>query len=374
MKRFLWILLVGFLFCGSISGNEIDDSQFVSRKLRQLAEQLPISEIPSLDTIVACPQLIEGKSVVLLYNDKHQVCHLGLSLFSEATKQILDVNICNFLERFFLELLLQKDAASVERKLQEYNIVMYVDGQKIVAKNAATFQRALKQMEMPVNFSLRQKGNQAEAVWKFSSHALSVTFPLYRELIDGMDKVESDDELFHQLQVAVLNHVSVTDEPVSGSGLVADGNGLYVDKGEVFLIPALTANKYYVKKGKEYVPVFQKQYPEYSLNNLFLTYANGEGKILQITHRKYGYFTPEISIPLLNFLMCFKKDFTTVCHTGMNKQGKLETVVVFNHKKLNYLHLLRVETDEKQLFAKSPVFKADFYSNIPQHSIKSLLQ
>lgn len=374
MKRFLWILLVGFLFCGSISGNEIDDSQFVSRKLRQLAEQLPISEIPSLDTIVACPQLIEGKSVVLLYNDKHQVCHLGLSLFSEATKQILDVNICNFLERFFLELLLQKDAASVERKLQEYNIVMYVDGQKIVAKNAATFQRALKQMEMPVNFSLRQKGNQAEAVWKFSSHALSVTFPLYRELIDGMDKVESDDELFHQLQVAVLNHISVTDEPVSGSGLVADGNGLYVDKGEVFLIPALTANKYYVKKGKEYVPVFQKQYPEYSLNNLFLTYANGEGKILQITHRKYGYFTPEISIPLLNFLMCFKKDFTTVCHTGMNKQGKLETVVVFNHKKLNYLHLLRVETDEKQLFAKSPVFKADFYSNIPQHSIKSLLQ
>ena len=374
MKRFLWILLVGFLFCGSISGNEIDDSQFVSRKLRQLAEQLPISEIPFSDTIVACPQLIEGKSVVLLYNDKHQVCHLGLSLFSEATKQILDVNICNFLERFFLELLLQKDAASVERKLQEYNIVMYVDGQKIVAKNAATFQRALKQMEMPVNFSLRQKGNQAEAVWKFSSHALSVTFPLYRELIDGMDKVESDDELFHQLQVAVLNHVSVTDEPVSGSGLVADGNGLYVDKGEVFLIPALTANKYYVKKGKEYVPVFQKQYPEYSLNNLFLTYANGEGKILQITHRKYGYFTPEISIPLLNFLMCFKKDFTTVCHTGMNKQGKLETVVVFNHKKLNYLHLLRVETDEKQLFAKSPVFKADFYSNIPQHSIKSLLQ
>lgn len=374
MKRCLWILLAGFLFCGSIAGNEINDSQFVSRKLKQLAEQLPISEIPSLDTIVACPQLIEGKSVVLLYNDKHQVCHLGLSLFSEATKQILDINICNFLERFFLELLLQKDAASVDRKLQEYNIVMYIDGQKIVANNAASFQRALRQMEMPVNFSLRQKGNQAEAVWRFSSHALSVTFPLYRELIDGMDKVESDDELFHQLQVAVLNDVSVTDEPVTGSGLVAEGNGLYVDKGEVFLIPALTANKYYVKKGKEYVPVFQKQYPEYSLNNLFLTYANGEGKTLQITHRKYGYFTPEISIPLLNFLMCFKKDFTTVCHTGMNKQGKLETVVVFNHKKLNYLHLLRVETDEKQLFAKSPVFKADFYSNIPQHSIKSLLQ
>ena len=155
MKRYLWILLAAFLFCGSIAGNEINDSQFVSRKLKQLAEQLPISEIPSLDTIVACPQLIEGKSVVLLYNDKHQVCHLGLSLFSEATKQILDVNICNFLERFFLELLLQKDAAAVDRKLQEYNIVMYIDGQKIVANNAASFQRALRQMEMPVSKASR---------------------------------------------------------------------------------------------------------------------------------------------------------------------------------------------------------------------------
>ena len=74
------------------------------------------------------------------------------------------------------------------------------------------------------------------------------------------------------------------------------------------------------------------------------------------------------------FLMCFKKDFITVCHTGINKRGNLETIVVFNHKRLNYIHLLKVETDEKQLFAKSPILKADFYSNIPQHSIKSLLQ
>lgn len=120
--------------------------------------------------------------------------------------------------------------------------------------------------------------------------------------------------------------------------------------------------------------MFQKQYPEYSLNNLFLTYTNGEGKTLQITHRKYGYFTPVISIPLLNFLACFEKDFITVCHTGMNKQGNLEAIVVFNHKKLNYIHLLRVETDKSQLFVKASVLKADFYSNIPQHSIKSLLQ
>ena len=93
-----------------------------------------------------------------------------------------------------------------------------------------------------------------------------------------------------------------------------------------------------MKKGEENIPVFQKQYPEYSLNNLFLTYANGDGKILQITQRKYGHFTPVISIQLLNFLAYFEKDFITACHSGMNKQGNLEAIVVFNHKRLNYVN------------------------------------
>ena len=113
---------------------------------------------------------------------------------------------------------------------------------------------------------------------------------------------------------------------------------------------------------------------EYSANNLFLTYRNGKGKSLLITHRKYGQFTPEITIPLLNFLKCFADDFITYSYTGYNKKGNLETIVVFSHKKLNYIHLLKVSLDEKQLFAANPVFKADFYSNIPQQYIKTLLQ
>ena len=203
------MIWIGLLFCASMSGNERDDIQFVSRKLKQIAEQLPEGTLSSVDTIMEIPVIIEGKSIVMQHNDKGQVCHLGVSLFSEATKQILDVGLCNFLERFFLELLLQKDAVSIDRKLQEYHVVMYVDGQKVVVKNAKSFQRVLEKMNMPVNFSMRQKGKEAEAVWLFFPHALSITFPLYRELIDGMDKIESDDELFHQLQVAVLNDVQI---------------------------------------------------------------------------------------------------------------------------------------------------------------------
>lgn len=110
---------------------------------------------------------------------------------------------------------------------------------------------------MPVNFSMRQKGKQAEAVWLFSPHALSITFPLYRELIDGMDKIESDDELFHQLQIAVLNDVQIKDDPINEKNLIAKENGLYVEKGDVFLIPSLTSDKYYMKKEKNIFRCFK---------------------------------------------------------------------------------------------------------------------
>lgn len=101
MCKFLWIIWISFVFCTPMSGNEKDDIQFVSRKLKQIADQLPEGSLSSVDTIMEIPMIIEGKSIVMQYNDKGQVCHLGVSLFSEATKQILDVGLCNFLERFF---------------------------------------------------------------------------------------------------------------------------------------------------------------------------------------------------------------------------------------------------------------------------------
>ena len=95
------MIWIGLLFYTPMSGNERDDIQFVSRKLRQIADQLPEGTLSPMDTIIEMPAIIEGKSIVMQYNDKGQICHLGISLFSEATKQILDVCLCNFLERFF---------------------------------------------------------------------------------------------------------------------------------------------------------------------------------------------------------------------------------------------------------------------------------
>lgn len=372
-RRRLIILFAVFcsLFLRVCSAAQVE---FANNKLKQLAEQLPVSAFPDRDTILEVSQVIKGKSLVFALNEKKVISHIGVSLFSDETKQMLDKDICNFLERCFLELLIQRDETSVRRKLDEYHISLKVNGQEFGEGSFHSVVKVLQLMCMPVNFTLRNMGKQAEAVWLFGNYCLCMQFPLYRELINGTDKKESDDELYNLLQVAVFSPVDLVDDPVTRESLQPKEGDVYVRKGDIFLIEPMSSDCYYTEENGRFVPLFQKQYPQYSMNNLFLTYRNGLGKTLQLTHRKYGHFTPEISIPLLNFLACFKDDFFTTCYTGYNKKGELETKVVFNHKTLNYIHLLRVCVDREQLFSAHPVLKADFYSNIPQHYINSLLK
>lgn len=376
MYRTLIIGLAVSLFSSlRLCGASLEEQgEFANRKLKQLAEQLPVPVPTDRDTILEVPQLIKGKSLVFALNEKKAVSHIGISLFSDETKRLLDRGICNFLERYFLELLLQKDRTGVESKLEEYHVSLTINGQEFGKGRFRSMEEVLQVMRMPVNFALHHKDKQAEAVWISGDYQVRMQFPLYRELIDGTDKKESDEELYRLLQVAVFHPVDLVDEQVTREYLQPKTGKVYVRKGETFLIQPMSSDRYYVEENGVFVPLFQRQYPEYSMNNLFLTYGNGNGKTLQLTHRKYGHFTPEISIPLPNFLVCFKDDFLTACHTGYNKKGELETMVVFSHKTLNYIHLLRVHVAKEQLFSENPVLKADFYSNIPQHYINSLLK
>lgn len=346
---------------------------FASRRLEDMAKRLPLRDIPSVDTIMEVPEFIKGKAIVFNSNN-NKVVHMGLSMFSRETKEMIGTDICNFLERYFLELLLLRDKTSIIRKLTEDHIELLLNGQEFGAENFSSLQEVMQNICMPVNFSLFHKDQHAEAVWMSVGMHLQMKFPLYRELIDGMDKKESDEGVYNLLRVAVCDSIYDADDDVSYENLVHKTGNVYVYKGETFMIKSLTSDRYYMEENGKYHLIFTPMYPEYSMNNLFLSYQNGAGKTLLVTHRQYGDFTPEFTIPLNNFLACFKNDFLVACHTGYNKQNELETIVVFKHKILNYIHLLRVHVNKEKLFINSPVLKADFYSNIPQHYISSLLK
>ena len=380
MKGFFLLFVVfvsfGVASLGFVYTSRGEDVLYANRKIKYLAEILSLEKgiLPERDTIMVVPSLKTNKALVFLYNKNKELSHLGVSLFSHETKNMLDNKICNFLERFFLELLLQGDKEGICFKLKEYHSNLWIDGQDYTKSNMWTLTHILNEMEMPVNFGIKHKDGRANAVWTFGTHKLLLDFPLYRELIEGMDKKESDYELYNQIQGAAFKKVVIEKENVDERLLTKKTNDIYVLAGEKYRINELSSDKYYIKKGNDYLPVFHSDYPEFSLNNLFLTYTNGDNVTLKLTHRQYGHFTPEISMPLINFLDFLHKDFTLTCHTGYDKKGKLETIVVMNHNTLDYIHLLRVHVSKDDLFKPNLVLLGDFYSNIPQHYIKTLLK
>lgn len=381
MKRFISVFLgislsMVVLCIQSAKGMCVDEmgvkQEFVNRKLRQLVELMPNVTLPLHDSIMKCEVLPPNKSLLIRYNSHHQIEHLGVSLFSNETKKMLDSSICDFLERFFLELVLQESNVDVQRKLIEYHVRLQYDGVDFGKNQFISIYHLLQTLRMPVIFNVQYKNKYGLASWKLQQNTLSVLFPMSAELINGMDKKEADTQLYNRLIQIQSKKEVFHDAPICYTDLQPLGDGIYVKKGSSFLIPSVNSDVYYTKNGLDFIPIFTPKYPGKSLQTLFHTYKNGRNVKLLLTHRQYGHFTPEIELPLNNFIALFERHFEIFTATQKRKNGEIETMVVFHHKSLNYIHLLRVRNNEENL-VKSPLFmKADFYSNIPQHYIKSL--
>ena len=373
IKRFFILLCTSCISFMYIMGMPHDDVQYSSRKIKQLVENLPDMNLPRKDSLIIIPQLLKEKAVTFKFDGTGKIVHVGVSLFSQETKHIVGSLFCDFIERFFLELCEQPDAASIKSKLTEFDVKLRFNNSEFGSGSFQSVRIVLGDMDMPAGFVLNLQDKYGQGIWSYRGNTLELFFPLYRELIEGTDKKESDEQLY--IQMSDIKHFQDCDEEtITQGGLKPYQNNIFVKKGERFQVQAMSSDIYYQKIGNEFTPLFEENHPAFSLNNLFLTCSNGGYVKLKITHRQYGHFTPEVTVPLLSFLNMFRDDFMAYAHTAELKDHTLETIVVFNHNSLNYMHLMRVKTSLNEVFSPAPVLKADFYTNIPQHYLKTLLQ
>lgn len=373
-NRFILIFCVICMSSLQVFAFQHNDIQYSNRKIKQLVEALHLDNLPEKDSLIQVPRILNGKAITIRFDGKGRIIHTGVSLFSQETKRIVGRQFCDFIERYFLELCEQTETEGVKAKLLEYNVKLTYDNTEYGYGAFRSIRKILDEIEMPAGFSLNLQEKQGQGIWLYGGHRLELAFPLYRELIEGTDKQESDELLYIQISENKLNEVCDDEALDNLNGLKSFKKDIYVKVGEQYRINALSSDVYYQKRNRGAIPLFSAAYPVQSLNNLFLTCSYGEKVELQITHRQYGHFTPEVTVPLLVFLNLFKDDFVSVAHTGELKDGTLESFVVFSHKTLNYMHMMRVKTTAQEIFSANPVLKVDFYTNIPQHYLKTLLK
>ena len=371
MKHIL-ISILSLCFCLATG---VQAQTFSSRKLSEIGELFPKTCLPPADSIFNCPRVTKGKSFIVRYNSKNEIEHLGVSLFSPETKEMINAPVCNFIERVMLELLLQKSTSDIQSKLKEYKINLQRNGVEYGKGYFTSLSQLLDDIQYPTRFAIR-KDSVYTAIWEFGDNELfSMSFPASRELIFGTDKKESDQNIGEYFVNNDTCTFASVNENVSASELSRlEGTDLYVRKGNVFLTNQINSDTYYQRSDGFYRPVFDPAYPRESLANLFITKQIENSLFLKITHRTYGGFTPDFTIPLNRFLCLFDKGFTTYYLLYPTDSKNVRISIILYNRDFNYIHLLRVQTTVDQLFSKNGILIADFYTNIPQHNLKSLFQ
>ena len=353
---------------------------YSSVKMEVLGGEMPVDCLPATSRIFSCPEILQNRSFVVSYNQAHEISHLGISLFSDETKELLNLPVCNFIERMMLELVLEKSAENLIQKLDRLKLTMTKNGQPYGQSRFTAIRTVLDEFELPALFRLQREDNLFAAVWKYNQDDLFVfTFPASRELIFGIDKKESDD----LLNKTLFGSGRFCDEMISDSTeIVTEANlsfdrekNIYTQKGLEFMLAKINSNTYYQKKGNGFELLFEAGFPAESFTNLVLKNRGNLNHQLHVTHRMYGNFSPDFDISLKDFLCYFQDDFELYAATFFDSkdQKQLKLTAILRNTEYNYIHLLIITAPVTNIFRQNGQLTADFYSNIPQQSIRHLI-
>jgi hypothetical protein len=365
MKKIITGIIAGLLCL-----HALDAQNFATRQLEYMASLL-ICPLPQQSGTFYCPQ-ISSLPIVVEYDRAGTVCHLGFSLFSPSMKNnTFPKTPYDFQERFFLEIFLQGSEEKARKLMQEYNVHCSDYSRSL---GAGTFFQSLENSlrlsaEKNVQYTLSKDSLRWKSEWEGKNSNFSTLFPANFDLIFGMDKKEAELWLAHQLQ----NIACVPSNPPPISVKIEDmeplKQSIYVRRGKNLFIENMNNNMYFDSS-----PVFNRNYPEESIANLFNfpDTKRSKGFVLQIKQTAYGGESQLYKVKLSDF-QCYLGDDYEV-FTGIEKctDQALDFTVIYKSKWYNYSLLLYVQTTPEKLFNQSGPLQAILYTFIPNQNIKNL--
>ncbi|MDR1791826.1 MAG: hypothetical protein LBR36_00055 [Bacteroidales bacterium] len=353
----------------------VQAQNYASLRLQYIGKMLPPKSIPAKDSIFNCPKVLQGKMLTVSYNDKNEIAHLGISLFSKESKELINKPICDFIERVMLDLLLNYKINNLTNKLEEYHISLIKNNLQAKSKvtNVASL---LNTMKEPVQFHWQQLKDSYWVLWEFANgESLEMTFPSNRELIFGTNKKEAEFVINEQLPPSHCKDSFSMPYYFSENELdkVDTGKDFYSRNGNFFIVEQLN-NQQICKKDSNgrFYPLFDNNLPEISLKNLLLTPQMQSNLKLHIKHRMYGRFTPEFEIKLNDFTCFFENDCQSYAFAECDTAGKINVYLVLHSVAYNYIHLLLLTCSKETLFDPNGVIEAELFTHIPQDNIKNL--
>lgn len=369
-----WACLLFLATAGATAFGQ-EASEYRTLKLQGMAEQLADKGIRiSEEGLYPAGGLCSGKQVEMKRDIFGRVGFIGLRLFDATVQTKYASPVYEFIERYFLELLLLADPDAVALKLEEdkvdlaFNGTPYAGGMwnlpdRIAALNANTA------------FALNADMERYTVGWQLPDGTLKMVFPKQYELIVGADKMEMEKGLMEEL--ARANALPNEMDTVDIAGLEpSPRKGYYIRKGGHYLANEMHSDTYYREIGNgKAVLVFDAALPAESLANLFQEGWCGDDRrvMIQVQHHCYGNSKVEFMLELPQWVAYCKQHKCDV-YFGMEQSDgtTLKGTVIVVNPDLGYNHMLYFECAADLFTRLRPHVDAVLYSYVPTHNIKDL--
>ena len=340
-----WACLLFLATAGATAFGQ-EASEYRTLKLQGMAEQLAGKGIRiSEEGLYPAGGLCSGKQVEMKRDIFGRVGFIGLRLFDATVQTKYASPVYEFIERYFLELLLLADPDAVALKLEEdkvdltFNGTPYAGGMwnlpdRIAALNANTA------------FALNADMERYTVGWQLPDGTLKMVFPKQYELIVGADKMEMEKGLMEEL--ARANALPNEMDTVDIAGLEpSPRKGYYIRKGGHYLANEMHSDTYYREIGNgKAVLVFDAALPAESLANLFQEGWCGDDRrvMIQVQHHCYGNRKVEFMLELPQWVAYCKQHKCDV-YFGMEQSDgtTLKGTVIVVNPDLGYNHMLYFE-------------------------------
>lgn len=359
MKRIVFISLIA-MFVG-LSPLRAQQTAYKSKLLSDLGKS--IGYVPN-DTLKAgtydAGNLL-GKPLVVEYDNRHTVTHLGFRLFSDEMKKAYASDVYNFLERYFLELYCWKDKLTLNQKIHDDKVIF---SQGSVAD--------LKYVSENTPFSISRVENKFYQVsWSDNGRTIiDVAFPIQYELLLGMPQVEIEKTMYDLIVSAPLSSPS---DSIGELELVKD-NIYRTVPAKHYQLESLNTCTYYYNDGSETTLVLDSINKDYSAINIFHNLTECSNP-MAVEQSLYGFKKTEYTVTLQQWLnYCNSAKLTVYTAIEEEYEDGYKILLVAESADMGCNHLLSVIVPKNFLERPTAELKVKMNAFIPTHNVKNLYQ
>ena len=330
---------------------------FATERLQGIAEQLPHIRFDTLHPASWSEFPYSGTTLVVRVNAQNVVNHIGIKMFATSVRQHNQAFVYDFVERLFLELILEKP--------QKRHAQMSRNDVRIDQGSLEDF----FSLDTTIQVSIRRMDSKAYHLeWSFSEKKLVISFPMDYQLLSGCNLIELE-----RTYAQMISQIEWVNAPAPGLPDDISPKGTdYVLDGTYYIKPEVRSDLFYTKNSdRKWELVCDTSQPEKSAANIALSPGKMGDFMLKAVFDQYGYIVDTLTLPIHEWIRYGMSEGGTP-YFGIKNVGLagVEGTIFFPNEEGGYCHLLSVEIPMEVIANRAGVINGRLYVYIPLHNVK----